>query len=1595
MAQKQEQILPLFLQIDNALENIKPDESPFIKGMSFDLSANPSGSAGDSGGTGEGYNNLIQNPVRSNAVLKTLPANSLPAGINKNFGSLESIETRELYYANWNSEGNHGIYVVNCDTGEWNTVVIDPNLPFTEKQEDYLSEHRWLIRFVYDANKVIVAKFLLFTNGAGWQGWINVTAAIATQGFNAQLFPYWTLTPPHFDRRELLEWAMRPPMDAPLVQSVPNTNVDTDKVNRLIDTAFQVAYRRRNTDGRQSVASPYSLPLIIKSEDYLNNPDTLPKNALFTFDAGSCMTESVDIFIRKNSLNKNTIPSIIEWSDWYLYDTIYKFSGSETSESAVLGTPYWTRTNPWSNYSYDPVMNTIQYSFDNSRSLGLVDQTDFIRLQNDIPQKSWGMTNLGDAALLLNNRRDYDNLPDAVLSSMSADVQEKKSGTCSIATRLIKLYAYVGMMTDSSWYISQVGYINGADTTVRFGGLNFGSGTVAGIDFNVSKAFDLTFADKQAFRCYLKGTPYYADGDWYQVNADFSLVKLDAPLDLSNADVLAYVRNVYISGGFFVCGFTFSVPAGKYIATIGRHNVASSGDFKNTSTYITGIADSRKTTAINSETNSITPSAIVSYSKEMEIDCTNIDIDVWGDGKDLFYIFCPYISIEPFRFFEGYLQEASSSPIGIELYPYNVVQGTTVGANDWGRNTDKNGFYWAYYIGTHAGNADIHIFGNLNCLQVNFDIKTSQGGAGWRQNPVTYLADHNNGVVGDCNRVLLKGRITSLDGTVGYSNISISIKDGATALTDGNGNFTLIIHNGQSAYRQSNVYVNAAGNFLITASSCGPLPVSQYNEGLIPCSNCQVRNYPIPINLSVFIQNNSQTSVKQGGKYPIGALLADLAGRRSFVNIVGQFAVPSFIERQDTLATYFRFLINKALNLNSINPDFKWFAPVIGKNLTDPSNIEWVGDYIEYIDNNGNVVDDPSMAVFCSIGITSLYNYNVARNFSTLSNYQFQEGDRIRIYDDGNGNLLNGNPIDLKVLGQNYNEAAINANLLPNNSAAPVVNTTINNATTTSVTDGTGKTTVSVQTVQNTNNITLYVLFDSRLSSLIASKGFWIELYTPADQSSILEYSETQGFYPIINGEVSKYTGKVNGEPTYDVLSSIEMTFWDTYLFPRNITIPNVGNKFFSHPFESPNISDSFGSMISSGGRKSFNNNLAKQMWYTDEGVKSDDFVTTGILNGMGTFRSSNRKSFKDFRSGPIMLAKSYRNIVLFVCENDYFVTDFNFQYIYANAQGVQIANLDNNLGSPHQKIGSVFGISPEDTATFLTHEDFATWYDRKNQAWVISDYNKAEDIGLYNPSGGVVGGMSSYLNAKTRAINAWNNKVADSSKFDVVMGLDMEKGNLYLTFRPRRNNSNDPASYGSLRRNIDVNYQETLVYNTITRRFGWFENFTPEAYGKMRGNYTGIQMVTFAAGIPYLHNDGAGNSYNNFYGVQYEPVIMGVFNHDADVNKVFANLALEGIGPGMYIDFLRTNEPNSFSYVPMTLVKKRENTYFLSLLRDMNSYFAPTEENAFRSTLMDGKRIYNRYLLFRLIGDPNNVGKYFELRRIYNLAADTVNEKK
>lgn len=1563
-------IKPLFLNLDGSYEEMSKEESPFIKGLGFDINANGDLPTGTGNGSGEGQNELALTPSKSNVEL---PDVLLPSvGRNRNIGYFESDLTKELYCLNYNSAGQHGIYVLDGETMVFSKIIVDQKLNFSDDPIAFIADHRVTIRLIKNSLGEVVEKILMFTNGTNWQYWVLVRTGIQTDGFNASLYPYWSLQPPHFDRNELFEYATRKPMYSPVITPIQNTDADRGKQNKLIDTGFEFCFQFINTDGRETEVSPFSVPYYVKTEAFLSNPDNIVKKLLLKLYAGSPLTEKINIYYRITK-KEDSSNRFVTWGLWYLYDTIYKYTNSLTNTNAVLETDYWLRTDPWAAYNYDPVFNTISYIFDNSKLGQIVDQGLFSRIETALPQLSRAMSDIGDSVLMCNNRKGYDNFSEKITDKLSLTYVESDNNACPIPTRTVRMYAYIANAEEEACYISQVGYYNGVDTQMRFGGMRYDhDATEIIVNVDESKYFKLDFADREAFRLYFKGTPYFADGKWYQVNEDNTLVPLSELLDFSTTDAKILIQNIFKSKGYLVCVFEAEIPAGRYLATLGRHNVSSTQDYINTSTYIMGIANSRVKSVSGGISTSglvyIGPNAIVSTSKEIEIDCTAGDVDVWGDNSDLFYVYCPHIArgtLGTYRFIEGYIKESPENKIGFELLPYNL-QGVG-GADDWGRFTDKNGFYFAYTKRANSDQRNITVTCKNNCIYpFSFNI-LSTSGYGYKDNPVAYYSTYNGNEVGFGNYVVYNARITDLTGNIGYSNIGISIQDGATAYTDGNGNARLIVHNGKDSARVSNVYVNAGSDFLISLDQCGYLSISTYNDALVPCQTNTERIYPIPRLVSVKISIGEEKSVKSNATY-IGTIVgADLAGRQTAACRFGIKDVDSFLQRNNVSATMLKWVLNGALQLNQDirTADIKWLGFFVSKATNYNRYLQWVGDKIEYIDNNGNVTTSPSNSVFVRITIDSLLDANIKQNFSLFANYQFVNGDRLRVFDDGAGHLYDtavyGDMIDVDIQGTNYNQAAITANLLP-----PLTNAVL----------------PQDQTVGNSPT-TLYVKYDSKFDKLQNKTGFWIELYTPSQNQEIRPFGQAEGFYPVINGEIAVYTGGGVSAPQYIYPQSAVLNFWDTYLLRRSISILNAGNKFFNHPFESPNITDTWGTNAISWGQQTVEDPSAKQLWYEDSTIRSDVYITNGAKNGLGTWRNENQKDFKGYQRGGITAVICEYSLIFFVCEVDWFVTDYNFNYIFANAQGVQIANLSDNMGEPHQKKGDNFGCSYKDTKTIFANDGIVGWHDGRNSGFILSDYSQAIDITDIKDKGRRIG-IKSYYSKKTQFVNEWNDQHELKDIFDITVGLDTQLNNLYITFRPRRNNTTSLKSFINERRNVQIENQETFVYGLDTQRWKRVELFTPESYGRITSFRMSNNMFSFANGKPYYHSPVVPSDFCNFYGLFVEPVLIGVINDNPENDKVLMSIGEDSNNTVLRSDLIYSNDNNGYSYTPLNYFEKKNTMFYAPVLRNMNTYPPLDKNEAFRSFLMDGKHVFGRYFIVRLVPDKNKIGEYFEINKLY-----------
>jgi len=1606
MPQQQDSVKPLFLNLDSSFETMQKDESSFIRDFQWDINGNANLPTGTGNPSGEGQNEMSLTPTRSNVQI---PNSALPTGYNKCVGTFESKLTKELYYLNYNDGGQHGIYVISGDTLQITPVVIDPTLNFTLLQDGYFTDHRCTLRVRYDENKNIIEKYFIATNGNRWQLWINVLAAIATNGFNATAYPYYTLQPPLFDRRELLEYPVRPPMQ----EIVATSQIDTSKtINNVLDFGFEFCYQFVYTDGRETTISPLSVPNIIQSQSYLANPNLLPNEWALSMYAGSCMVEKINLFYRFTKKEQN-VNAFVTWSDWYLYDTIYKFD-------TVIPNNYWLRTNAWfpNNNSqvtaFDRTNNVLTYIFDNTKLGQITDQSLFAREQSNMPILSVAMSDLGDSILLGNNQYGYDNIPEEITNKISISVQEQTNNSCTPPTRHIRLYA-VALAQNTSTTIPQVGYYNSADSVGMRIGINDKSGNLS---LTAANTFNMTFGasgENNAYVCYLKGTPYFAVGNWYVADASYNLTEITTPLDyqaLTNKGTAAsgYIANVFSTGGFFVCVFDFYVPAGYYLATIGRHNISLNGNFRGLSTYIMGLYSSRSLM-----TN--LPPAVNDYSKEMEVDCTGGDFNNWGVGNDIFKLCVPTLGggSSYWHFVEGYIYDTHDANNPFELLDMTLSDGYSGEGVDMGCTcTDANGFYWGASSQQPHPKANVFISGYFVCGSTvrSFIINPPNGDNGYLQNGISYVQDqtllgggsYNNFYV---NAFVYKQKITDSTGNIDYSNIGVAIKDGAIAYTDENGIATLVIHNssnsttargsagaitGQGKCTSTNfVTVTNGGNFSIIGTNC--LPLSQYNElPFIPTSYYACHSSLVTYtggNIAIKIISGLFNSLKQQGSYSVGIVLADLALRVTSVQKVQDITVSSFCSRQDTNPTYFQWNFSGNLNLDQYaeTKNAAYLGFFVTKAINYKKYIQWVGDSITNYNSSGNVVTQTALATYVAISLQSLLETNIQNNLNLLATYQFSPNDRLRIYDNGAGQLLSS-VIDVPILGTTYNQAAINAQLI-----SPPTNTVL-----------------ASSTPSTSSNVNLFVEYDSRFAQLQNKTGFWIEIYSPLETNELTPFFQSEietdvtvtfapipfftSWMPIINGEPSVVFNGNNYFPTMGKLK-----YWDTYFLNRSITIPNSGLKFFTHPFESPNITDTWGVNAASGGNPNTINPYAKQMFYLDDTIKSDDYVSQGLKNGLATFRDENRKVFKGYGRGGIMAIKTHYQLVFFLCENDWFMTDFNFNYVYANAQGVQIANLDNAMGTPHQKIGDNYGCAYGDTSSVLFNDKYALWHDKRNEGFIYCDFRQAKDITDIQSEGRSFG-IKSYYCKKSLFVSTFNETHNVSNRIDVVTGIDLDLELIYVTFRPRRNNSKDINTFVNDRRNLQINYQETLVYSINSRRWLRLVGFTPESYGTLRGNTSGRIMVSFAQGIPYTHGNLQNSSYCNFFGVNVAPVISAIINVHPEATKTLQSISLDINNQPLWVDMIYSNLLNTFSYLPVNFVKSKEGQYYAAVQANMNSYPNPnTAGNDFRSMLLDGNKMRGVWFLVRFVADLANVvngtNVYSELNNIYYKYTVTGNTNK
>jgi hypothetical protein len=1534
---------PLYVVTDKSEKYTTENEAFYLKGYRVTFNANANGTEGGNFGLGT--------PIRSN---KQASVGIMPAGINHTIGTYESKETNQIYYLNWNSNNLHGVYRINGDTLKWEIVIVDPILAFSLDPAARIPPHRMHLRVYYENNtpkssKKIKEIFLIYTDGNGWQRMICTQAAVATGGFDPVAFPYYALRPPQFDRQEYIDLAIRPPMFPIEATPVTPTADDLGKPNNINNKSIQFAAVFENTDNRTSVFGPSSIPFIQKTNPCSFNSTGLPRCLNLKINVGSAMVERVLLYQR------------LCGGDWYLYDTIERFP------QAIDADEYWLRTGDWPGMNYDPASNTIVYTYCGDRQTGIALQSDADRIQTDLPLVSIGMTAAEDNLLLLDNLYGYDNFPGTEMAKFTAGVQDIPSGQgaySAIKTQKITLYAYLAYNgTFNSWI-----WTNGVDTTLRYGGITpqlyFGSNQLQGFAFNpqYNDYLQLTLGNNKNFICYLTGTTFYSQGIQGYIDIAGNFTEMDS-FDATNNEHTQLIEALFAQGKSIVQQFNFEVPAGKYIARMARQGCDLNTEFQKTSTSVIGLANPAN---LNGMKGLVTWDAVYTFIKEVEIDVCTADFDGWKTANSVFYIFVPYIFEETgflgiknkrWRYIEGYVweDEIAMRPFDRLTYDRAPGLGGLLQYTRRGLFTDHNGYYFVYMAEATAYKGEVVFNGYLNCqtthqiAQTEINLEAAQDSGYYKAN--ISIKDNQGGVFGPCNQILVKGTVLDCKTGAPISGVSVTLTQGATAYTGIDGTFTLITHDGSGPY-VGRLYANSFGSCFLQTCDGSCLSTQVFDSTLVVCNNCTVRVYPTQINFSFTYADQDVRSVKESGRYGVSMQGYDLAGRVTFAQFIGYVDVPSFLAKGNFNPSQIFVNLLQDLILPS---GIVYITFSVTNELTNLKYIQWVGDSIAFLDQYGNTLADGNGAVRARINIQSLLDYNTKNNFSTTAQYQFSPNDFVRIYDDGNGNLFdpakNSGYLDFQILGADFNQSV----------QGETVGTSV------ATTDATTGVTTTTNQNSEVTGTTLFIAFDKRLLTLFKGCGFWIELRSPNVGAQIEQYFEVAGTYYSKNGVIKAQQFILNA--------------FDTYYQNRAFNITNCTGKAILHPFMSASVTDFWGINCTSFGRTLVKNNRALQQWYDDDVIKSDAFVNQGQINGFGSWRSANRKQFGGQEKGGIVAAHAQNKLIVFICQNDWFITDYNMNLLRSTPNGLVMANSDNITGDPQQKVDSMYGCEYRDVGTIQLIEgdkDYVVWADAKKEVLALCDYRTAIDI--------TDTGCKSWFSDKFNFVRQFNNALDPATcllnLMEINVGVNPKFKEISVSFRARNNMSADVNNFVNTERESFLQLNETFTFSIEQKQWARFETFVAECYGMLQKSLSGNEFISFVNGIPYLHNSKDVDTFNEFYGVSDNQVIDVAFYPKEELDLTFQCLEIASPVTKFFADRIKTNHPNLFSYVAPFWVRHRQNKFYSTLLRNMCSY--PSASRQAPSQLIDmGGKIAGEYCRVRLVKDPTQMNTYSEVDHI------------
>jgi hypothetical protein len=278
-----------------------------------------------------------------------------PVGINKVVGTYSDLESRNVYFAMFNSNGDHGMYSIDGTTDVISRIVYGPWLKFQSGDE-------------YNVSIVAVRGLLYWTDNVNPPRMVNIEKGIRTQQQPPSVSP--DLYPGAVEDWQYTQ-VKRPPGQALIVnpQLGPEDVSQTFKNISITETGQQYSYYYVYDNNEESRLAPYSL------NTYANyNIELLiPNEEYFSYTVQNSLIKAI-VYVVRNGNNgvwrelryvKNTTPVQVQTVRNVLTD-IKGAIGSDITDARYDSVPLQSATNEVAQNRLNHANYVVDYDYDTS-----------------------------------------------------------------------------------------------------------------------------------------------------------------------------------------------------------------------------------------------------------------------------------------------------------------------------------------------------------------------------------------------------------------------------------------------------------------------------------------------------------------------------------------------------------------------------------------------------------------------------------------------------------------------------------------------------------------------------------------------------------------------------------------------------------------------------------------------------------------------------------------------------------------------------------------------------------------------------------------------------------------------------------------------------------------------------------------------------------------------------------------------------------------------------------------------------------------------------------------------------------------------------